>query len=210
MTGGPVLVSTLLLLPPIMQAKVFLVQTGSEKPEMKNIDEHTKDQDYGHLQDFVHDLGFKLEPNNCYNPFIPVTLYNCVKTRTPVKKPVLQPKTPVSRNPVEIPFSKVTPSEGKQGDNKCQRMPPDEKKNTRMERRRKSRQLKGKKLHKVPWGHWVKSSESRTGDRVQTPRKFCCTRGRKVGELVKNISSCRGRQNKRSQIQMSNSEILSA
>ena len=158
-------------------------------------DGNTKGQDYGTLADFVHGLGFKLKPNS---PF-----YNSFKTKSSVKqKRVLQPKNQVGRNPVQVPIGTtnwhqqlVLPSEGKQEGQQCQQMPSNQRKNARMERRHKSRKLKGKKLHKVPWGHWVKSYESRTGDQVQTSQKFCCTRGRKVGELVKKRSSCRGRQN---------------
>ena len=194
MTRGPVLVSSLFLLPNIIQAKVLLVQTVTEEPEIEISDGNTKGQDYGTLVNFVHGLGFKLKPNSIF--------YNSFKTKSPVKqKRVLQPKT-ANRNPVQGPINTtnwhqqlVPPSEGKQEEQKCQKMSSNQRKNTRMKRRHKSRKLKGKKLRKVPWGHWIKSYESRTGDRVQTSRKFCCTRGRKVGKIVKKRSSCRGRRN---------------
>ena len=72
---GPVLVSSLLLLPPIIQAKVILVQAVTGKPDMDRIDGNTNGQDYGEFNfvDFIqsihnpmisHEITFKIGPYN--------------------------------------------------------------------------------------------------------------------------------------------------
>ena len=159
--------------------------------------ENTNGQDYGEFDivDLIHSFH---NPMISYEITFKIGPYKSATTARQQKtNPVLS--TITSKNATsnfDIPFFK-----GKQEKYNCQKIPPDEKKNTRMNKNINSRKLLGNKVAKVSWGHWVINDDnrsgqqgySRTGEKGRTPRKFCCTRGRKIGEMVKKRSSCRGR-----------------
>ena len=123
------LVTSFLHLPLIMQAKVFIVQTVAGKPDMEHIYRNTRGQDYGPF-DF-NLFGIKLETSNSpmIIPMIKIETSNSPTTAIPVKNKTVS-STIESKNATSD-FQLPT-FEGKQENNKCQQMPPDEKKNTCM------------------------------------------------------------------------------
>ena len=93
MTRGPVLVTCLLLLPHIMQAKVFLVKSVSKT---ENTDESTEGQDYS----WIHDIQEKIH-DSVHGAVAPIPLFDTLTK--PLRRQVQkQHRKPVQNSSVKL------------------------------------------------------------------------------------------------------------